>query len=246
LARWPVTTVVCPHPRPLSHSCRSGTRARGEAGAPVDSTGTLTARLQQRQAAIAERWLAAALADYPADTAAKFGAEQDPFANPVGHALRAGTHAAVEALLSGRPPREVAAHLTDVVRIRAVQEFEPSAALRFILLLKDALRAEAGTDDRHAMHKSDQWAALDRSVEQLLLHAFDIYVAARAQMMQLRVNEMRRSVAQLLRQQERKMGSGLISGPPLGESEDGLTGNETRPHFPEAAHCGECQRGGGQ
>ena len=100
---------------------------------------TFSARTREKSAAIAQRWLAKALAAYPAESAAAFARQQDRFANPVGHALRLGTRAAVAALLEGQEPGEICSHLDEIVKIRAVQELQPSEAIRFVFLLKEAL-----------------------------------------------------------------------------------------------------------
>ena len=99
----------------------------------------LSARMREKSAAIAQRWLADALAAYPADSAAAFERQQDRFANPVGHALRVATRTAVEALAQGREPGEICRHLDEVVKIRAIQEFKPSEALCFVFMLKEAV-----------------------------------------------------------------------------------------------------------
>ncbi len=104
---------------------------------------TFSARTREKSAAIAQRWLAKALAAYPAESAAAFARQQDRFANPVGHALRLGTRAAVAALLEGQEPGEICSHLDEIVKIRAVQELQPSEAIRFVFLLKEALRRTA-------------------------------------------------------------------------------------------------------
>jgi len=97
--------------------------------------------LRQKTAAIAERWLVQTLAAYPAASAALFRQGQDPFANPIGQALRVGTRAALDALLQGQAPADVCSHLDDILKMRATQELIPSQALSFIFSLKEAIRA---------------------------------------------------------------------------------------------------------
>ena len=162
----------------------------------------LSDQLREKTVAIADRWLAEALAAYPADSAAAFRRGQDRFANPVGHALREGTRAALEALLDGRPPSEVCAALDEVIKIRAVQEFKPSEALRFVFALKAALRAELKSPPADEAVSADL-AELDRRIDQAALEAFDIYMRYRSQIGELRINEVKRSVARLVEQIDR-------------------------------------------
>jgi len=163
----------------------------------------LAERLREKSSAIAQRWLRDTLATYPQDSAAAFGRQTDPFANPVGHALRTGTHAAVAALLAGKSPDEIAALLDDIVKIRAVQQFSPSRAISFVFLLKEAVRAELRADEGQAAASFAELAELERQIDRIALAAFDIYLRYREQVYELRVNEVKRSVAKLVERMNR-------------------------------------------
>jgi hypothetical protein len=174
-------------------------------------------RLQQRSAAIYQRWLDDTLATYSQKAAAVFGREQDPFANPVGHALRTGTHAAWEALLAGKDASEICACLEEIIKIRAVQEFSPSQALSFVYLLKEVLRTELSSAGRTRAGQPDplpgeQWMQLERQIDQIALGLFDIYVRCRGQLYELKVNEVKRSVAMLLECAARRSGAADENG----------------------------------
>jgi hypothetical protein len=147
--------------------------------------------LRKHSAAIAQRWLTVALAAYKTNSAAAFRRERDRFANPVGHALRTGTLAAVEALLEGRTSDEICSHLSDIIKIRAVQELSPSQAIGFVFALKEAIRAELG-DDAVGPIPSSELAELDRRIDEVALDAFDVYVHYRGQVYEVRINEIKR------------------------------------------------------
>lgn len=154
----------------------------------------LQERLCERREALARSWTDAVLAAYPDLGAAALAKEQDPFANPLGHAVRSGTRAALEALLDGADADCSAACLEGIIRIRAVQALRPSAALRFVLLLKGILRAEAaGLPPEGEM--ADEMRRLEERVDALALAAMDIYARCREQVCELRLNETRRRVA---------------------------------------------------
>jgi hypothetical protein len=167
----------------------------------------LSDRLGEKTSAIAERWLADALAAYPADSAALFRQQKDRFANPVGHALRVGTRAAVEALLEGREAEEICTHLDEIVKIRAVQEFHPSQAVSFVFQLKGAIRAALGTEGPSTQGLSEvlssELADLERRIDLMALGVFDIYMRYRGQIYELRINEVKRSVARVMETWER-------------------------------------------
>lgn len=169
--------------------------------------------VRERADAIAERWLADALATYAAEASVAFGRERDPFANPVGHALREGTRGIVAALVDDVDDETVRHHLNEMVRIRAIQEFSPSQALAFVFRLKDAVSAELGSVARDP-GLCDQLRELDRRIDRIGLAAFDSYVACREQVFELRVNEVRRSVAWAVDRLNRRDAETAGSGPP--------------------------------
>ncbi|HET8538539.1 MAG TPA: RsbRD N-terminal domain-containing protein [Anaeromyxobacter sp.] len=154
--------------------------------------------LIERRSALSERWLDAVLREYGEVTAARWGAERDRFANPIGHALADGLPELLDAVACGRQPGERAlAALEGIVRIRSVQDLAPSRAAAFPLLLRRAVRDELGPE-LAAAHAAEL-TELDARLEQLVLVAFDTYVALREEMYRLRQEELRRSVASILR-----------------------------------------------
>ena len=110
--------------------------------------GTFVELLQKRKEAIVGRWLEAALSAYPEEGAVAFQSQQDPFANPVGHALRTGVGVIFDALLNGLDSAKTGDPLKDILSIRAVQDMTASRALGFIFELKGAVRAEGARDPR--------------------------------------------------------------------------------------------------
>ena len=155
--------------------------------------------LIERQAVLCERWLDAILAQYGALTAVRWRRERDPFANPVGHTLASGLPDLLRAVLGdGEPDERARAALEAIVRIRSVQDLAPSRAVGFLAPLRDVIRAELGAELEGGAHARDL-AAIDARIEQLVLLAFDGYVAVREQVFRLRQEELKRSVGSLLR-----------------------------------------------
>jgi hypothetical protein len=160
---------------------------------------TLREILVERAEALCERWVAAILAEYGAGTAIRWGRERDPFANPVGHALRAAVPRLYQAATgAGAPGEGAASALEDILRIRSVQEMAPSSAVRFVYRLRDVIRAELAEELAAGDHHQGL-AELDARLEQLALLAFDVYVRQRETIFRLRQEELKRSVASLLR-----------------------------------------------
>ena len=156
----------------------------------------LREHLRTRKEAVLERWLKDTLAAYAKDTSRFLKRRKDRFANPVGHALREGTRAILDTLLTGQSADRVRRPLDDIIRIRAIQDFSPSMAVAFVLRLKQAIRAELGAltaDPRVA----EELTELEQAVDGVALLAFDIYVESRERVYEIRVNEIKRQVAAL-------------------------------------------------
>ncbi len=160
---------------------------------------TLREILVEKKVAVCERWQDAILGEYGEVTAVRWRRERDPFANPVGHALTTGLPALFEAVIGdGEPGAAAVTALEAIVRIRSIQDLTPSRAVGFVYRLRDAVRDELAPELARGGHAADL-AAFDDRVERLAFRAFDTYVRFREQVYRLRQEELKRSVASLLR-----------------------------------------------
>ena len=163
----------------------------------VEETVTFENRLRKNKDTIVRRWLEGVLATYPEESRAAFARQKDPFANPIGHALRVAAPALFEALFDGvdaLDAEEIRRHLREIIKIRAVQEFSASAAVGFVFQLKQSIRTELGKaieDPRVAAELVEFEGRIDR----MALAAFDVFVECREQVCELRINEVKRSVS---------------------------------------------------
>lgn len=154
--------------------------------------------LAQRKGVVAGKWLDRIVASYPADTANFLKRKRDRFANPVGTALAQGTAELVDGLLSGARADALRGALEPIIKIRAVQDFSPSAAVSFVFQLKDVIRDVLG--ERLAGREArGELERLERRIDQLALLAFDVYASCREQVADIRVSELKRSVAGVLK-----------------------------------------------
>lgn len=128
-------------------------------------------------AKISERWVALVVKTYPEKRSQVFfSGEKDPFANPVGHALRTALPAVLEGLIEGLEDSEIEKRLDPVIRIRAVQEFTAKEAVTFIFYLKDLVREALGQKG-----VDEKLYAFDKRVDDLSLIAFTLYMKCREQ-----------------------------------------------------------------
>jgi hypothetical protein len=153
--------------------------------------------LEERRDVIEARWVDAVLSAYPADAAALFRTQQDPFANPLGHGVRAGIRGIFQVILSGMDPEELRSHLDQIIRIRAVQELTPGEALSFVFTLRSIVREVIPEAEENGRWKKGL-TELDGKVDQVALAAFELYAAMREELAQLRVKEVKRQVAWVL------------------------------------------------
>ena len=157
----------------------------------------MTSNPTELKALILTRWIDEILSSYPAESTKFFGGEQDRFANPVGAIIREEAGALLEAVLAGFDPSTIRESLDPVVRVRAVQEFNPGEALAFLFELKPVIRkVVGGVDD--VVFSQDELAEMDRRIDQLALLAMDIYVECRERIFEIRVNEIRNSSMKVL------------------------------------------------
>lgn len=131
--------------------------------------------------AIVERWVERVLQSYPAQTLPFLRGEQDPFRNPVGHTLRESLTILAGELMGKMDRQRIAQALDAIIRMRAVQDFGPSDAVRFVFDLRTAIREWRG-----AVPDS-----LESRIDELALLAFDHYMGCREQIFALRINELR-------------------------------------------------------
>jgi hypothetical protein len=154
--------------------------------------------LAKRKGVIAGKWLDRIIASYPADTAGFLKRKGDRFANPVGTTLAQGTTEIVDALLDGQDLDRIRGALEPIVKIRAVQDFSPSSALRFVFQLKDVVRDALGSAAGDPAG-AGELQRLDQYIDRVALLAFDIYSRCREQVAEVRVSEVKRSVGHVLR-----------------------------------------------
>ncbi|MGD8701417.1 MAG: RsbRD N-terminal domain-containing protein [Desulfosarcina sp.] len=150
----------------------------------MSSAQLLAAKKQE----ILNSWFQITVESYPADTARFLKRQSDPFANPVGRTTYKSLDALVDALFTDAGRDEMAAALDPILRIRAVQSFTPSKATGFVFSLKQIIRQHLSANGLEAGAEIDQ---LDRRIDEMALAAFDIYVACREKVYELKASESR-------------------------------------------------------
>jgi hypothetical protein len=151
---------------------------------------TLNDLLKREKDAILKRWFNFVLETYPSNTATLIKRDKNQFTNPVGAAFSRELEALFKGLLENRKSEEFSASLDSLLKIRSVQDFSPSAAVRFVFLLKKAVQEVLGGRVREDP-VPEEWLAFQAKIDDLALLAFDIYVECREKICEIKVNEMR-------------------------------------------------------
>jgi hypothetical protein len=174
--------------------------------------------LTEHRSAILERWRAKVLGSYPKEAARFFLSEKDAFRNPVGQSLLRGTQVIYDGVALGQETGAVMGALESIVRLRAVQEMSASEAVGFVFSLKRAVREHL----REQAAEASSWrelVVLDEKLDALASAAFDLYGQCRESVFRIRVDELRRGAAMLLKQLGGQ-GSGDRSIPAAGDGSE--------------------------
>ena len=142
--------------------------------------------LAPKKKAIVQKWIDQVLDSYGAPDF--FKKQKDRFANPIGSTVSDGLQNIFAILVEEKDLAEAAKPLEDIIKIRAVQEFAPSAAISFVYILKEIVREELAKE-KNREEVLSLLSVLDPRTDKIALMAFDIYMDCRERLHQIRVNE---------------------------------------------------------
>jgi len=158
---------------------------------------TLKEHLQENRSAIVNQWFELVVGTYQEETRGPLRKQNAPFTNPVGFNTRQGLEGLFDGLQKGMMPSETSRFLDGIVRIRAVQNFAPSEALRFIFQLKTVVRANLGETLREPAVAGDL-ASFESAIDDLALFSFDLYMQCREKIYDIKAKEARSMTFRLL------------------------------------------------
>ena len=144
--------------------------------------------LAKKRDTIVADWFDMVAKTYAPDTAHFLKQNKDPFTNPVGGYIAAGLAGLFDQILHGPDQETTRKFLDPIVRVRAVQNFSPSKAVAFVLILKKIVRKHLPIDPKNTRQVKELIDFEDR-VDAMSLFAFDIYTQCREQIFALKANE---------------------------------------------------------
>ncbi len=163
--------------------------------------------VEKKKKDIVHHWFEATIQTYAPDTAQFYKGQKDQFANPVGNITSEGISFLLDQLLNDFDPDAIKSHLDPIIRIRAVQDFTPSKATAFILLLKKVLR-DCLSDELQNASQLKELLAFEARIDQLSLMAFDVYMNCREKIYEIAAHETRNQTFRAFKR------AGLIVEPP--------------------------------
>jgi hypothetical protein len=161
----------------------------------------LSKLLEKQRPAILKTWLGEIFDAYPADTSRFLKGENDRFANPVGYTIAANTEYLLNGLIRKDDTASLAAHLEQIIRIRAVQDFTPAEDVSFIANLKTVITGQLETKI-HKYNLWDEWGEFETRIDSLTLSAFEIHARMQEKIHHIRMNELEKSEKFLTRLME--------------------------------------------
>ncbi|MFP4368805.1 MAG: RsbRD N-terminal domain-containing protein [Bacteroidota bacterium] len=139
------------------------------------------------------------------DKSAGFLARSDRrFTNPAGSAINDAVMDLAEYLAGKKTLEEIKGSLEHFIRLRAVQDYYPSEALRPIFAVKEIVADLCGIRD-YTINETQMNDFLIR-VDNLMLHAFDIYMESREKIFRIQAGEQKRTFERAVNKINKKYG----------------------------------------
>jgi hypothetical protein len=144
--------------------------------------------LLKYKSSIVSKWIKLILDSYSTESSQFFNLEKNHFSNPVGSTISSNASNIFDEIVGSRNIEKITMLLTDIIKIRAIQDFSPSEAIGFIFLLKNVIREELNGEVNQE-NTMDELTELELVVDKTALIAFDLYMEAREKVFQIRMKE---------------------------------------------------------
>ncbi len=144
--------------------------------------------LKEKRSTILKGWFRSILESYPADAAQKFEQIVDRFDNPVGSSISRAIEVIYDELLGDMDAANLNKSLDEIIRIRSVQDFQPSQAVAFPLLLKKVIYDNLH-QDIHNNGLTREIIEFESKIDRLSMLAFDIYMQCREKLFDLKLRQ---------------------------------------------------------
>ena len=153
----------------------------------------LQKRMNERKEELLKLWFEQVIGAYPPEAVKYFAKVNNTFTNPIGSNIHRSLSAILDELLGEGDAGKMYQDLEMILRIKAVQDVQPSKAIAFVLSFKSIVEKmfKAEIDRGEIKHKvlNDFYDELDA----LALLAFNIYCDSRELIYQMRIAEIKQT-----------------------------------------------------
>ena len=144
--------------------------------------------LVKNKSSIVSKWIKLIIDSYSIESSKFFNMEKNQFSNPVGNIISTNVASIFDEIIDSRDFEKISLLLTDIVKIRAIQDFSPSEAVGIVFLLKRVIREELSKEINQEKIL-DEITELEFVIDKTALIAFDLYMESREKVFQIRLND---------------------------------------------------------
>ncbi len=145
--------------------------------------------LAQKKGPVVEKWIKAIQKSYPPETAQFLKSQKNRFANPIGSSIQESVWPLYDQLTGEPDPEITKKHLDILIRVRAVQDFTPAAAVHIIFELKKIIRKELLKEVKKN-RLLDSYLEFESKMDRFALLAFDVFMECREKVWQIKRNDL--------------------------------------------------------
>jgi len=154
-----------------------------------EQTLRLSDLLQQKKEVIVKSWIDVIRKTYPPETAQFLKTQKNRFANPIGASIEDSVWPLYDQLIGEPDPETTKKHLDVLIRVRAVQDFSPAAAVQVIFALKQIIREEL-MEEIFEFDLLERYLEFESTIDRFALLAFDVFMECREMVWQIKRNDL--------------------------------------------------------
>ncbi|MFC2084031.1 RsbRD N-terminal domain-containing protein [Bacteroidota bacterium] len=146
--------------------------------------------LLNKKETIIGKWQQLIFDTYTSEATIFLKKEKNQFNNPVGVTITNNTEKLFIEIVNSESLEKIKLLLTDIIKIRAVQDFGPSQSVSFIFFLKKIIQEEL-SDEITTEEAFDELLNFLFKIDQVGLLAFDLYQESKETIFKIRLNEIK-------------------------------------------------------
>jgi hypothetical protein len=164
-----------------------------------DSKMQIEEQIVRHKDSILKKWQQAIIDTYPTGAGNYLLENKNKFTNPIGYTIEKSLPAILNAVIEGNLTGLAKESIDDIIRIRAVQEFEPAEALTFLYSLK-AVIISLLSDDAEL----SAFLQIESIFNEINNYGINTYVRFREKIYDIKANEQLRTFEKMIERLNKK------------------------------------------